>query len=261
MIIRRSASQLLRLLLGNKNGEFIYLRLINKIRLTYFYRAYFLYTRLKITSASIFTYNGLSLEVPENDLNVIDEIYRWKVYDRCFCPKSGDIVIDVGAHIGAYTVKASKLVGESGLVVAAEPFPLNHAYLMRNIRKNNLSNVKPLKIALGEDEGTAKLSLGRSGLAHSIVLKRSNEATLVSVKRLDSIVEELRLSRVNFIKMDVEGAEYIVLKGAINTLRSNDVKLAIAAYHDDEIREKVKILLKKLKYTVSEIDGYVYAWK
>jgi predicted RNA methylase len=65
-----------------------------------------------------------------------------------FSPKKGDIVIDVGAHMGRYTIIASKRVGENGKVVAIEAHPGNYEMLKRNIKLNKLTNIIPLNFAV-----------------------------------------------------------------------------------------------------------------
>lgn len=63
---------------------------------------------------------------------LIDEIYRNQVYDFYWSPRMGNVVIDVGAHIGIFTLKSSKLVGEKGIVIAIEPDPNNYRMLLNN---------------------------------------------------------------------------------------------------------------------------------
>src|ERR687884_1985050 len=80
-----------------------------------------------------------------------------------FRPKQGDIVVDVGAHIGRYTIIASKRVGANGKVIAIEAHPGNYEMLNRNIKLNNLSNVIALNYAVYSKEETIKLYLPSAG--------------------------------------------------------------------------------------------------
>ena len=194
---------------------------------------------------------------------LIAEVLNKKVYQLYGGPKPGDIVIDAGAHIGLFTVEASELVGSNGLVIAVEPNNENYTMLLANIKINSLDNVIPIKVALGDKEGFVKLFLDeKSSVAHSIMLRRSKRFIEVPVTTLDRLVKKLKLTHVDFIKIDVEGAEYIFLKGGENTLRANNnMRLAIEAGHDENIRRKVVNFLKDLKYELVEKDAYVYAWK
>jgi hypothetical protein len=74
-----------------------------------------------------------------------------------FIPRSNDVVIDVGANIGYFTIYASRKVGKDGLVIALEPMDEAYNCLMKNIMLNHLNNVKPFKLALWSSETTLKL--------------------------------------------------------------------------------------------------------
>jgi FkbM family methyltransferase len=145
-----------------------------------------------------------------------------------FNPNEGDTVIDVGAHIGLYTLIAAKRVGSSGKVIAIEPDPDNFKILKKNILLNQLSNVEALECAVYSTKEKLKLFLpelerGRT-IFNTVMQDRagiSNNFLEVEANTLDNILNENNIQRVNWIKIDVEGAELEVLKGAVNTLSSN----------------------------------------
>lgn len=135
-------------------------------------------------------------------------------------------VVDVGAHHGLYTLLASKCVGWHGRVVAIEPSPRELVRLERHLRLNRSSNVELIPCAAGEDSGEAEL----------YVVNRFNDAcnslrppatpepvrtACVKVRRLDDILSELDISKVDFLKLDAEGAELSVLYGAVKLLTRN----------------------------------------
>lgn len=105
---------------------------------------------------------GLVAVVPFNvDIGIITrDVWIEQVYDRFYCPRNDDVVIDVGAHVGLFTLKVAKKVKK---VVAIEPHPLNYRFLIANITLNGLKNVIPLKLALSSYSGKAKLYLRDSG--------------------------------------------------------------------------------------------------
>ena len=78
-----------------------------------------------------------------------------------FHTKEGDIVVDVGAHIGRYTIISSKRIGQSGKVIAIEPHPSNFEMLNRNIKLNGLTNVIPLNYAVNSKETKNKTIFAR----------------------------------------------------------------------------------------------------
>ncbi len=167
---------------------------------------------------------------------ILEEVYFGRVYDKLNHPHTGNGVVDAGAHVGLYSIKVSKLVGPKGRVLAFEPHPLNYAVLNSNIRLNSIGNIEAVCCALGESDGYVKLYLANlnSG-GHSImprsIMPRTEEFLLVNVKRLDTAAKEYQVQRLDFIKIDVEGAELLLLKGAEKTLREFRPNLAIAAYH------------------------------
>ncbi len=132
-----------------------------------------------------------------------------------------------------------------------------------------------MNLALSESEGVARLYISRSSLGHTIKEKRvelsreefSTHIKYVEVKTktLDQVVDELELSKVNFIKIDVEGAELDVLKGATKTLKENNVFLAIAAHHTPESVREVFRYLQEKGFRVFSLFlppfQYVYAFK
>lgn len=135
----------------------------------------------------------------------------------------GDVFIDVGANVGFYTLLASALVGDTGQVHSFEPTPSTFAVLKEN--RGERTNIHLNQLALGEQEGEATLAdfgLLDSGLnsLHTLEHKgiRSEKIT-VKITTLDSYCKEKNL-KPTMIKVDVEGMEYEVLQGAVETLRT-----------------------------------------
>jgi FkbM family methyltransferase len=145
--------------------------------------------------------------------------------DRVLRP--GMVFIDVGANDGYYTLFAARRVGSSGRVVAAEPSSRERANLQRNLGRNGLDNVTVLPVALGATAGVADLYLahgvhaGHNSLgsfAHDDVVAASLER--VRIETLDAVVARLGMLKVDFVKIDVEGAESSVVNGARTVLTS-----------------------------------------
>jgi FkbM family methyltransferase len=163
-----------------------------------------------------------------------------------FTPKKGDIVIDIGAHIGLYTIISSKRVGANGKVVAIEADPSNFEILKSNIKLNQLTNVTPLNYAVYSKETKVKLYLpsGESGFTkyNTIMpnwINTQEKFVEVNANTLDYLLQlnEIRQEEVNWIKIDVEGAEFEVLKGATNVLsKSKDIALLIEVHGLDNHR-------------------------
>src|SRR5215211_4165038 len=153
-----------------------------------------------------------------------------------FRPKDGGIVVDVGAHYGRYTLIAAKRVGPKGKVIAIEADPNNFDMLNKNIKLNELSeNVITLNYAASSNKSKVKLSIPEKKSGHtiysSIITSRAPTVKFMEVNAntLDNLLHEngISLEEVNWIKIDVEGAELEVVKGATNILsKSMNISLS-----------------------------------
>ena len=150
-------------------------------------------------------------------------------------------VVDIGAHHGLYTLLAAKCVGRNGRVVAIEPSPRECARLQKHLRINGSSNVKLVPCAAGEDAGEADFYLvdGFNDWCNSLRPPATDESTRtvrVQVRRLDEILSELKISKVDFIKLDVEGAEISALYGAMKLLHRGSRPAILAEVQDRRTR-------------------------
>lgn len=132
--------------------------------------------------------------------------------------KEGDVVLDIGAHIGYYTLIASKIVGSSGKVYAFEPDPTFYSILERNIKLNGCKNVIAINKAVNKESGEIKL-FQPVKYANTTIVDKGNEKKYIKVQAvsIDDCVDDV----VDVVKMDIEGAEYIALKGMVETFRKN----------------------------------------
>ncbi len=132
----------------------------------------------------------------------------------------GSVVVDAGANCGIYTVAASKLVGDHGIVLAFEPAVSTFRILEYNVQLNGLRNVHAFRVALWDREGKAHLyhhpDPGRDSLGRDVEMKGGVEE--ISTVTLDKLLDRESIDSVDFIKMDVEGAEEMILRGASSLL-------------------------------------------
>ena len=140
--------------------------------------------------------------------------------------KPGMVFFDVGANDGYFTLFAACRLGPAGRVIAVEPSTRERVNLQCNVEANRLTNVTVVPLALGVGPGTASLRLAKGthsghntlgNFAHDNVQMDSFEE--VKVDALDAVATRLGLARVDFIKIDVEGAEASVIDGAREVLR------------------------------------------
>ena len=145
--------------------------------------------------------------------------------------KPGDTVIDIGANIGYYSLIAAKLTGKDGMVYSFEPEPGNYELLVKNVKINNYHNVIPVQKAISNENGELKLYLDKTNLgSHSFIEgdDRRRKAGVVTVKTTtldDYFGEEDKEIGIDFIKMDAEGAEGLVIQGAKKVIKKYTPKI------------------------------------
>lgn len=181
-------------------------------------------------------YNGIRCLFPSREDPSFDDVFLRNVYYP-YVTQPKDVVIDVGAHMGFFTVKVAKKVKE---VVAFEPDPYSFRFLSMNIKYNELQNVRAFNYALGDRDACMFLERGY-GYGRTR-LTESNTGYVCRIKPLDSVVKELGITPT-VIKIDTEGHEMKVLEGAKVTLTRCKPKLIIASYHyPDEWKYVTKYL-------------------
>lgn len=183
---------------------------------------------------------------------IIMEIYYSRVYDQLFKPEKDDIIVDVGAHIGVYTLKAAKLVGKKGKVFAFEPESQNFNLLLKNIALNRAKNVVPLNLGLSNFEGKARLYLDPQNVGgHSLKYDETKNWCEIRVSTLDLILARLNIKSVDLMKIDVEGQERAVLEGCSKLLGQKRIKkIVVAAYHYPTEEKEIKQFLSKCDFNI-----------
>jgi FkbM family methyltransferase len=194
--------------------------------------------RLGYPAAEVTTqFRGNTLTVPTGDVTLVPgliggyyEQIELDVFDR-MC-RTSLVVVDVGANVGLFSCLAAARVGDAGRVVAFEPIPANLRYLRRNVAQNGYSDrVRIEEKAVGEDVGTVDIFMVKGSIGtHSISARNaanSTESVSVPVTNLDTYAEENGLSRIDALKVDVEGYEGHVLRGATAVLKRDRPSLFV----------------------------------
>jgi FkbM family methyltransferase len=177
-----------------------------------------------------------------------------------FKPQEGEVMIDIGAHIGKYALSGARFVGEKGTVLAVEPNPANYEILRKNIRLNNLGNVVALNLAAWDRECILELFTGHLGGHHSTKIDWKLGANRAEAKRMDIVLKENGITKVDWIKVDVEGAEWEVLHGLAVTINESKPRMVVEV--SSENIDKVKEFAKEHKYGIIKIaplfEGTIY---
>ncbi len=137
--------------------------------------------------------------------------------------KPGMVMVDIGANVGYFSLLCSTLVGKSGRVFSFEPEPGNFALLMKNIQINSFTNVEAVPKAVSDKNSTLRLYINtlEQGM-HSIIQHESGSSTIdIEAVSLDEFFATTN-HIVDIIKIDIEGAEVLALKGMQNTIQRNE---------------------------------------
>jgi FkbM family methyltransferase len=165
----------------------------------------------------------------------------------------GDVVLDIGANIGYFTLLFSRLVGPSGKVYSFEPEPENFSLLKKNVELNNYKNIILIQKAVSNENRKIKLFLSMNNEGDHQIYDSGENRNFIEIDsiRLDDYFKNFE-KKINFIKMDIQGAECKAIEGMQNILEKNNQLKLITEYwpyglinFDDEPLAFPKLLLGK----------------
>lgn len=172
--------------------------------------------------------------------------------------KPGAIVADVGAHRGYFTLVASSLTGPEGRVYAFEPVPLNIGYLRKHLEINRISNVEVVALALSDQNGQMRFEEEETRYRNRVGGHLSSSGALeVEVRTLDGLCAEGQVGIPDVIKIDVEGAEALVLRGAEKLLRDHQLTLFIDT-HSRAAHADCQHFLESMGYQTTNVHEEAY---
>lgn len=239
-----------------------------KRKLSYFHKQLFIKYLIKTKEVrkfkiKIITGDKMEIVLPDNisqSLYLIGFFEGEETKAFLLLMKQGGTFIDIGAHIGYYSVLAKAIGGKEAKIVSIEPTPSTFNILKENMENNHNSIL--LNIGLYATEGTMEFndfgiqhmclnSFKEARLDHKIVGEKIN----IPVKSLDSIVNELKIIP-SVIKIDAESAELDIIKGGLDTLSSYNIKIFIEVgdFENTGLNNSIKIIeaLEALQYKVFE---------
>jgi FkbM family methyltransferase len=183
---------------------------------------------------------------------------RWVAETMRRHVRTGSVAYDVGASYGYHTLRLSRLVGSAGMVVALEPDPTDRAILLRNLRENAIDNVTVSSVALSSTNGQLDFATFSSpGVSHIARDDTPADAKIISVdvRQLDSLVYDDGYPPPDFIKIDVEGTELEVLRGARRALTESG-PVVVCEIRKGDIWEQVMSLMQDCGYTSRVLHEY-----
>jgi len=151
---------------------------------------------------------------------VYENAERDLLHSRC---RPGMTFIDIGANIGYYTALATHAVGPQGRVLSLEPDPESFKYLSQTVAANNTQNISCFQLAAAAAPGTQRLYRSKDNRGDNRIYEPEPgwESLEIKTVTVDGLLEQLGISSVDFIKIDVQGAEGSVIAGMKNTIRNS----------------------------------------
>lgn len=216
------------------------------------------------------TKNGLKITLRVNSTDLMAFTHVWLIQEYSapgFELHNDDIILDIGAHIGLFSLFASQFC-KNGKIFCFEPIKENYEELVNNIKINNIKNIISFNCAVSNKTEKIKIYLNDDESGHSMFLENSNYVEVDSISIID-ILQKNAIDKCNFLKLDCEGAEYEI----INLLSENylqRIEKTVIEYHmadtKPELLQNLENTLKrnffeiKTKKLFSDI-GFLFALK
>lgn len=191
---------------------------------------------------------------------------------KYYTPQNGDIVIDVGAGVGTEVIVFNKFVGDKGRIFAIEPHPQTALSLLRLVDLNRCKNISIHQIAIDSKTDFACIEDRDLHVANSIIEKGQN-CYKIKTMTLDDFIKEQSINRIDFLKVNIEGAEERMIEGMKETIKITQ-HIAVSC-HDfiennltNRIKSKVAVFLEQNHFNIYFSDdqnivrrSWVYADK
>jgi FkbM family methyltransferase len=177
-----------------------------------------------------------------------------------YTPQLGDVIFDIGAGCGTDALVFSEMVGTEGKVYAFEAHPTTFRRLQKTCRWNQLKNVRPIPRALWSESGSIWISDLEDDISNNVQSTQNGALSIkVEATDLDAFVEENHIDRIDALKMNIEGAEKMAIRGMTKTIkRISNVVIACHDFRDEKgstsfaTRKEVVTFLQDNNFTVSQ---------
>ena len=208
----------------------------------------------------------IKIRVKSTDLMALVNVWIRNEYEiDDFSIKDNDTVIDIGGHIGLFSLLVSQKSRHTS-IYSFEPIEDNFNLLKTNLELNSIENVHPFNLAVSNSLEEVNLFLSNDESAHSIISKESKSIKVKSIS-LQKIFDENKIDECKLLKLDCEGAEYEIIKNLPSEYFRKIKKMVIEYHMADTHPELLKELIKKLKAENFKLEtkvlfkdiGFLYA--
>lgn len=214
-----------------------------------------------------------NFKLEKSDLKIDTVSLRWWFRKQYFyhsktqkiMPEKNDYLIDCGGFLGETGIVFADTVGSAGKVFILDPLKVHQEVIQHNINQNPKLNLKLLPYGVSNvDIDADPLESSEYAPGFSVALNSN-----IPLRKIDTLVSDKIIEKVDFIKMDIEGSEYNALQGAVSTIKKFQPKLAISLYHINDDFYRIPILLKTLNpnykfrlghYTIHGEETVLYAY-
>lgn len=218
--------------------------------------------------------NGIIIESPQDNnlIQIIRDIFKDNIYNpSTFSINANDVVVDVGANVGVFSIFAATKTNNS--IHAFEPFPENFKFLKHNIYMNGFANISPHCAAISNKNASEKLYISRLSAGHLLfdhtIYGKLDKYIEVPTKTIEQIMEDYSISKIDFLKLDCEGSEGYIFKNITPECLVQINKIAMEFHDHVSImnHEEIKELLENngfvcsLNWSRKSPFGYLYARK
>jgi len=229
----------------------------------YYYSKYKL-KKIKQSGNNLVLTHGCNMEVNPNDEGLSAELLVYGSHEPDTTEfvstylKENMVCVDVGANIGYYSTLYSRVVGQNGKVLAIEPSPVNFEYLKNNLKLQNFDNYLVFNCASGDKEDSVRFLVDKRANKCMIVqdeneFPENSNIISVPVRKIDDIITESKVDRVDFLKIDVEGYEWFSIQGGLKTIQKFKPSIQIEIHFNrlgHETTQKILTTLKNENYQI-----------
>jgi len=208
---------------------------------------------------------SLKSKIPQASLSMLCEIFGYKFYNPIgFEVNDNDIVFDIGANAGFFSLYTA-YQNKNSKVFAFEPVDRLYKMILDSKSNNNLDNLYVNNLAISNTNGEIEFNLSEShDGCHSLYNRESTDKKItVKTETLEYFCNSNNISKIDFLKLDCEGAEYEILLGLNLDFLKQKIKKISMEYHDDIVEEMThEVLVKHLEknnFEVKVTDGFLYA--